>query len=413
MQLDALRRDDPELAGLLDAEFERQSRVIDLIASENLCPTSIREATASTLTDKYAEGYPGRRYYGGCEVADQVEKLAIDRGKTLFGCDHLNVQPHAGSPANMAVYFSVCKPGDTVLSMDLAHGGHLTHGMKANFSGKLYNIVHYGVDRESEVIDYAALAEQAAEVRPVLIIAGASSYPRAIDVERMAQIARDAGAKLLVDMAHFAGLVVTGHHPDPVLVADFVTCTTHKTLRGPRSGIAMCKAEHAKALDRMVFPGLQGGPLLHVIAAKATAFKLAAAPEFKTYQEQVCRNAKAMAEELASAGFRLVSGGTDTHLALVDVSAKGLSGGRAQDWLGRAGIIVNMNVIPFDDRSPRDPSGVRIGTPSITTRGADEEDARRIARWIAEVLTAADPEKEADGVRAHVTEWCAAHPIYD
>ncbi len=411
MNLTALKRDDPELADLIAAERERESRTIDLIASENLCPAAVCEAVGSSLTDKYAEGYPDKRYYGGCGVVDAVEQLAIDRGKELFGCEHINVQPHSGSQANMAVYFAALRPGDTILSMDLSHGGHLTHGMKTNFSGRLYEIVHYGVERGSEVIDYDVLAARAREVGPDLIVAGASAYPRAVDAARMAEIAADVGARLLVDMAHFAGLVVAGLHPDPVPVADFVTATTHKTLRGPRGGIALCRADDARKLDHTVFPGLQGGPLMHVIAGKAAAFALAMTDAFKAYQRQVVANARAMADELASLGHRIVSGGTDTHLLLVDLTERGITGGQAQRWTGRAGIVLNMNTIPFDERSPMDPSGVRIGTPSVTTRGAREDDVRQVARWIDAVLSADDPEAKADALEEDVRAFCEAHPI--
>ena len=413
MTFDALKRDDPVLAELLQSERTRQEETIDLIASENLCPRSIREAVGSILTDKYAEGYPAHRWYGGCDVVDAVEQLAIERGKRLFGAEHINVQPHSGSQANMAVYFAFFEPGSTVLSMDLAHGGHLTHGKKANFSGLLYHIVHYGVSEKTEQIDYDALARQAKEVRPALIIAGASSYPRAIDCNRMAEIAHDVGAKLMVDMAHFAGLVVARLHPDPVPVADFVTATTHKTLRGPRGGLVICKQPYAKAIDHTIFPGIQGGPLMHVIAGKAAAFGLAMTVEFRAYQKQVVVNCKAMADELMRLGYRIVSGGTDTHLLLVDLSKKGFSGSHAQPWLGRAGLIVNKNVIPFDPRPPIDPSGIRIGTPSVTTRGAKEADVRQLARWIHQVFSADDPEKTADALRPDVQAFCRSHPIPD
>jgi len=413
MKLEALKKTDPELAALIEAECRRQSETIDLIASENLCPTSVCEAVGSVLTDKYAEGYPSKRFYGGCQVVDSVEQLAIDRGKKLFGCEHINVQPHSGSQANMTVYFAALKPGDTILSMDLTHGGHLTHGMETNFSGRLFKIVHYGVSPETECVDYDALAAQAREVKPDLLVAGASSYPRAWNVARLAEIAHDSGTRLLVDMAHFAGLVVAGQHPDPVPVSDFVTATTHKTLRGTRGGLVISKRRYAAAIDHTVFPGLQGGPLMHVIAGKAASFALAMKPEFKTYQKQVVANAKAMAQEMASLGYRLVSGGTDTHLFLVDLTPRGLSGDPAQQWLGRAGIVLNKNVIPFDKRHVSDPSGIRIGTPSVTSRGAKEDDVRQVARWIDRVLRADDPQKTADAVRREVLEFCASHPIPD
>jgi glycine hydroxymethyltransferase len=413
MNFEALRRVDPVVAELLAAEQERQCQTIDLIASENLCPRAVREAVGSILTDKYAEGYPAHRWYGGCSVIDAVEQLAIDRGKRLFGGGHINVQPHSGSQANMAVYFSILEPGATILSMDLAHGGHLTHGKKANFSGRLFRIAHYGVSPETEQIDYDEVARLAREARPDLIVAGASAYPRAINVARMAEIARDVRAKLMVDMAHFAGLVVAGQHPDPVPVSDFVTATTHKTLRGPRGGLIICKDEYAKAIDHTIFPGIQGGPLMHVIAGKAVAFALAMTESFKAYQVCVVANARAMADEMAALGYRIVSGGTDTHLFLADLSPRGLSGAHAQAWLGEAGIVVNKNAIPFDQRGPADPSGIRIGTPSATTRGADEAEVRRIARWIDRILSADDPEKAAAAVRPEVREFCRSHPIPD
>ena len=413
MNFKALKCDDPVLAELLASERRRQQETIDLIASENFCPRSVREAVGSSLTDKYAEGYPMHRWYGGCDIADTVEQLAIDRGKRLFGSEHINVQPHSGSQANMAVYFSVLEPGATLLSMDLAHGGHLTHGLKANFSGRLFRIVHYGVSEKTEQIDYDALAKQAREVRPDLIVGGASAYPRTIDCERLAEIARDSGAKLMVDMAHFAGLVVAGQHPDPVPVSDFVTATTHKTMRGPRGGFVICKSQYARAIDHAVFPGLQGGPLMHVIAGKAVAFELAMTQEFKQYQVQVVTNARAMAAELASLGYRIVSGGTDTHLLLVDLSTRNTTGTQAQGWLGEAGIVANKNVIPFDQRPPIDPSGIRLGTPSITSRGAGEDEARLIIRWIHRILSAGDPMKAAKALRPEVQEFCRTHPIPD
>jgi glycine hydroxymethyltransferase len=413
MSFDALKHDDPVLAELLASERRRQTETVDLIASENLCPRSVREAVGSVLTDKYAEGYPAHRWYGGCDVIDAVEQLAIDRGKRLFGSEHINVQPHSGSQANMAVYFSILEPGDTILSMDLAHGGHLTHGKKANFSGRLYRIAHYGVSPKDERIDYDAMARQAREVKPALIVGGASAYPRALDCNRMAEIARDCGAKLMVDMAHFAGLVVAGQHPDPVPVADFVTATTHKTLRGPRGGLVLCKAPYAKAIDHTIFPGIQGGPLMHIIAGKAVAFELAMTAEFKTYQAHVVANARAMADEMARLGYRIVSGGTDTHLFLVDLTAQEITGNQAQDWLGEAGIIINKNAIPFDPRPPSEPSGMRIGTPSTTTRGATEDDARALARMIHKILSADDPPAAARARRADVLEFCRTHPIPD
>ena len=413
MNFDALKRADPQLAALLASEQQRQQETLDLIASENLCPRSVREAVGSVLTDKYAEGYPGDRWYGGCSVIDAVEQLAIDRGMQLFGCDHINVQPHSGSQANMAVYFAALEPGATILSMDLTHGGHLTHGKKANFSGRLFRIAHYGVSAETEQIDYDAVAEIAREAKPEMIVGGASSYPRQIDAARLAQIAHDVGARLMIDMAHFAGLVAGGVHPDPVPVSDFVTGTTHKTLRGPRGGFVICKAAYAKAIDQTVFPGLQGGPLMHIIAGKAAAFALAMTDEFKAYQAQILANARAMADEMALLGYRIVSGGTDTHLFLVDLTPLGLTGGKVQQWLGKAGIVLNKNVIPFDKQPSADPSGIRIGTPSVTTRGAAEDEVRQVARWIDQVLKAEDPAAAAEGLRADVLEFCRSHPIPD
>ncbi len=413
MNIDALKRDDPGLADLVASEWQRRQETLDLIASENLCPASVREAVGSILTDKYAEGYPGNRWYGGCDVVDAVEQLAIDRGKDLFGADHINVQPHSGSQANMAVYFAALEPGATVLSMDLAHGGHLTHGKKANFSGRLFHIAHYGVSPETEQIDYDAVADLARQVKPAMIIGGASSYPRQVDSARLAQIAGEVGALLMIDMAHFAGLVAGGVHPDPVPVSDFVTGTTHKTLRGPRGGFVLCKKAYAKAIDHTVFPGLQGGPLMHVIAGKAASFALAMTDAFKAYQARIVANARAMAEEMASLGYRLVSGGTDTHLFLVDLTPLGLTGGTVQQWLGGAGIVLNKNVIPFDKRPPTDPSGIRIGTPSMTTRGAREDDVRQVARWIDQVLKADDPPAAAERLREQVLAFCRAHPIPD
>ena len=413
MNFDALKRADPQLAALLASEQQRQQETLDLIASENLCPRSVREAVGSVLTDKYAEGYPGDRWYGGCSVIDAVERLAIDRGMQLFGCDHINVQPHSGSQANMAVYFAALEPGATILSMDLAHGGHLTHGKKANFSGRLFRIAHYGVSAETEQIDYDAVAEIAREAKPEMIVGGASSYPRQIDAARLAQIAHDVGASLMIDMAHFAGLVAGGVHPDPVPVSDFVTGTTHKTLRGPRGGFVICKAGYAKAINHTVFPGLQGGPLMHIIAGKAAAFALAMTDEFKAYQAQIVANARAMADEMALLGYRIVSGGTDTHLFLVDLTPLGLTGGKVQQWLGKAGIVLNKNVIPFDKQPSADPSGIRIGTPSVTTRGAAEDEVRQVARWIDQVLKAEDPAAAAEGLRADVLEFCRSHPIPD
>jgi len=406
---EGLRRVDPEMAGALADELRRQEEGLELIASENYAPPEVMWAQGSVLTNKYAEGLPGARYYGGCEYVDVVENLARERAKQLFGAEHANVQPHAGAQANTAVYFAVLEPGDVVLGMDLAHGGHLTHGHPLNISGRYYRFVPYGVRRDTETIDYDRLAELAREHRPRLIVAGASAYPRFIDFGRMAEIAAEVGAMLMVDMAHIAGLVAAGVHPSPVPHADFVTTTTHKTLRGPRGGLILCRARYAADIDRAVFPGIQGGPLMHVIAAKAVALKLAMGEEFRRYQEQVVRNARVLAEELLRQGFRLVSGGTDNHLMLVDVGARGLTGKKAEEMLGEAGITVNKNTIPFDTRGAKVASGIRVGTPAVTTRGMKEDEMRIIARLIGDVLLRG---VRADRVRAQVKELCAAFPIY-
>lgn len=377
---------DPELADIIKEEKSRQCRNIELIASENFTSPSVMEAQGSVLTNKYAEGYPGRRWYGGCENVDKAEKLAIDRVLKIFGGDHANVQPHSGSQANMAVYFSVLKPGDTILTMDLSHGGHLTHGHSANFSGKLYHVVHYGVSEGKETIDYDKLEQTAIEIKPQMITAGASAYPRQIDFERMGKIAKACGAYLFVDMAHIAGLVAAGVHPNPVPHADFVTSTTHKSLRGPRGGFIICRADYAKKIDSTVFPGIQGGPLMHVIAAKAACFGEALQPGFKGYQQQVVKNAAAMADALKELGFRIVSGGTDNHLFMVDLRNKVINGADAQIALDKVGITVNKNSIPYDTGSPMKPSGIRIGTPAVTTRGMKEEDVRKVAQFISKTL---------------------------
>ena len=402
---------DPELAGFIADEEARQKANIELIASENFASLAVREAQGSVLTNKYAEGYPGRRWYGGCENVDKVEQMAIDRLKQLFGADHANVQPHSGSQANTAVYFSVLKPGDKILTMDLSHGGHLTHGHKANFSGQLYAVTHYGVSPETERIDYDNLARVAADCRPAMITAGASAYPRVIDWERMASIAKDVGAYLFVDMAHIAGLVAGGVHPNPVPHADFVTSTTHKSLRGPRGGIILCREQFAKAIDGKVFPGIQGGPLMHVIAAKAACFGEALKPEFKAYQEQIVCNAQALAAAMATRGFRIVSGGTDNHVMLVDLRPKGLNGSDAQHILDEAGITVNKNSIPFDTGSPLKPSGIRLGTPAVTTRGMREGEMETIASWIDEALAAKDNPEALAAIKAQVTELNLRFPI--
>ena len=407
----AIAVSDPPVFAAIDAEGRRQRQNIELIASENFTSRAVMEAQGSLLTNKYAEGYPGRRWYGGCENVDVVEQIAIDRLKELFGADHANVQPHSGSQANTAVYFSVLKPGDKILTMDLAHGGHLTHGHRANFSGKFYEVTHYGVTEEDETIDYDALEKVAVELQPKLITTGASAYPRVIDFERMGQIAKKVGAYLFVDMAHIAGLVAAGVHPNPVPHADFVTSTTHKSLRGPRGGIILCKEEYAKKIDATVFPGIQGGPLMHVIAAKAVCFGEALKDDFKTYSEQVVKNAKAMAARLASHGYRIVSGGTDNHLMLVDLRPAGIDGGIAQHALDEAGITVNKNSIPFDTAGPFKPSGIRIGTPAVTTRGMDEAAVEKVADLIHEALQSHDDEAKLHEIRERVFEFNRAFPL--
>ncbi len=402
---------DPAIHAAIVAEERRQRNSIELIASENFASPAVMEAQGSVLTNKYAEGYPGRRWYGGCENVDVVERLAIDRAKQLFGAEHANVQPHSGSQANTAVYFSVLKPGDRILTMDLAHGGHLTHGHKANFSGKFYDVVHYGVSPDDERIDYDALAELARECKPVLITCGASAYSRVIDFERMAKIAREVGAYLFVDMAHIAGLVAAGVHPSPVPHADFVTSTTHKSLRGPRGGIILCKEEFAKKIDAQVFPGIQGGPLMHVIAAKAICFGEALKPDFKGYQEQVIKNSRALAARLAQHGFRIVSGGSDNHVMMVDLRPKGLNGADASHTLDEAGITVNKNSIPFDTGTPMKPSGIRIGTPAVTTRGMMEKDVEQVADFIAEALAAIGDETKLHAIRDRVFAFNRRFPM--
>jgi glycine hydroxymethyltransferase len=383
---DALRRVDPEIFDAIAAEEKRQRENIELIASENFTSRAVMEAQGSVLTNKYAEGYPRKRWYGGCENVDVAEQLAIDRAKRLFGAEHVNVQPHSGAQANMAVYFAAIKPGDKILTMNLAHGGHLTHGHPANFSGKFYQVTHYGVDEKTEQIDYDALQKQAEEVRPVMITAGASAYPRTIDFPRLRQIANSVGAILFIDMAHIAGLVACGQHPSPIPYAQFVTTTTHKSLRGPRGGIVLCEEKFAKQIDSTLFPGVQGGPLMHVIAAKAVCFHEALQPQFREYQRQVVINAKALAAGLAKHGYRIVSGGTDNHLMLVDLRPKEINGKEAQDVLDRAGITVNKNAIPFDTYPIFKPGGIRVGTPAVTTRGMKEEEMLEIADLIAEAL---------------------------
>jgi glycine hydroxymethyltransferase len=403
---------DPQIAAAIDNETRRQHEGLELIASENFVSEAVLEAAGSVFTNKYAEGYPGKRYYGGCEFADVVENLARDRAKQLFGAEHANVQPHAGSQANMEAYAAVLQPGDTILGLNLAHGGHLTHGHHLNFSGKTYKIVPYGVTKETETIDYDELQKLAEEHRPKLIIGGGSAYPRIIDFARMRQIADKVGALFLVDMAHFAGLVAGGAHPSPVPHAHIVTSTTHKTLRGPRSGMILSRAEFAAAIDKVVFPGMQGGPLVHIIAAKAICFQEAMQPEFRDYAKQVVTNAKALAETLAAEGFRIISGGTDTHLMLVDVFSKGMLGSEAEKALGEAGITVNKNAIPFDTNPPMKPSGIRIGSPALTTRGMKEAEMRQVGHWIAESLLQRTDASLLAKVRKQVLELCEAFPLY-
>jgi len=403
---------DPQIAAAIDNETRRQHEGLELIASENFVSEAVLEAAGSVFTNKYAEGYPGRRYYGGCEFTDVVENLARDRAKQLFGAEHANVQPHAGSQANMEAYAAVLQPGDTILGLNLAHGGHLTHGHHLNFSGKTYKIVPYGVTKESETIDYDELEKLAEKERPKLIIGGGSAYPRIIDFARMRQIADKVGALYLVDMAHFAGLVAGGVHPSPVPHAQIVTSTTHKTLRGPRAGMILSKAEFAQAIDKVVFPGIQGGPLVHIIAAKAVCFHEAMQPEFREYARQIVANAKVLAETLVGEGFHVISGGTDTHLMLVDVFSKGMLGSEAEKSLGEAGITVNKNAIPFDTNPPLKPSGIRIGTPALTTRGMKEAEMRQIGRWIAEALLHRTDAAVLGKIRKQVFEVCEAFPLY-
>src|SRR5246127_2635933 len=403
---------DPQIAAAIDNETRRQHEGLELIASENFVSEAVLEAAGSVFTNKYAEGYPGRRYYGGCEFTDVVEELARDRAKQLFGAEHANVQPHAGSQANMAAYAAVLQPGETILGLNLAHGGHLTHGHHLNFSGKTYKIVPYGVTKETETIDYDDLERLAEKERPKMIIGGGSAYPRIIDFVRMRQIADKIGALFLIDMAHFAGLVAGGAHPSPVPHAHIVTSTTHKTLRGPRSGMILSKQEFAAAIDKVVFPGMQGGPLVHIIAAKAVCFREAMQPDFRDYARQVVNNAKVLADTLAAEGFRIISGGTDTHLMLVDVFSKGMLGSEAEKALDEAGITVNKNAFPFDTTPPLKPSGIRIGTPALTTRGMKEAEMRQIGRWISEALHHRSDAAALGKVRKQVLELCEAFPLY-
>jgi glycine hydroxymethyltransferase len=408
-----LAASDPELARAIADERRRQNQGLELIASENFVSPAVLEAVGSVLTNKYAEGYPGRRYYGGCEVVDRVETLAIERARALFDAEHVNVQPHSGTSANMAVYFAVLRPGDTLLGMDLACGGHLTHGHRLSYSGRDFRIVAYGVDRAAERIDYEEVRRLALEHRPKLIVCGASAYSRVIDFERFRAIADEAGALVMADIAHIAGLVATGLHPSPVPHCHFVTSTTHKTLRGPRGGLVLCKAEFAKDLDRAVFPGVQGGPLMHVIAGKAAAFAEAAAPEFRVYQRRVVANTARLAAALAGHGYRIVSGGSDNHLFLADVASRGLTGKLAETALDRAGITVNKNTIPFDSQPPLTASGIRVGTAAVTTRGMGEEEMVAIAALIADVLAAPEDPERADVVGARVRALSDRFPLYD
>ncbi len=410
--MENLLRTDPDIFDVVVKEYERQFYHLELIASENFTSLAVMEATGSVLTNKYAEGLPGRRYYGGCEFVDIAENLAIERVKKLFGAEHANVQPHSGSQANMAVYMAVLQPGDTIMGMNLSHGGHLTHGAKVNFSGKLYNVVQYGVNPETELIDYDQLYRLAREHKPKLIVGGASAYPRAIDWAKLREIADEVGALLMVDMAHYAGLIAAGEYPNPVPHSHFVTSTTHKTLRGPRSGFILCKEEFAKIIDKTVFPGIQGGPLMHVIAAKAVAFKEAMTEEFKKYARQVILNAKVLAEELAREGFKIVTGGTDSHIVLVDLRNMNLTGKEVEEALGRANITVNKNAVPFDPQKPMITSGIRIGTPALTTRGMREEEMRRIARMITTVVKNIKDDKVIEKVREEVKELCEQFPLY-
>src|SRR5450432_696323 len=403
---------DPEIANAIDNEARRQHEGLELIGSENFVSEAVLEAAGTVFTNKYAEGYPGKRYYGGCEFADIVENLARDRAKKLFGAEHANVQPHSGSQANQAAFAAVLQPGDTILGMNLAHGGHLTHGHPLNFSGKTYKIVPYGVRKDDERIDYDELAKLADEHKPKMIIAGGSAYPRFIDFARFRRIADSVGALLLVDMAHFSGLVAGKAHPNPCEYADIVTSTTHKTLRGPRSGMILARAQYGAAIDKTVFPGMQGGPLVHVMAAKAVCFLEALRPEFAAYARQVAANASTLAEGIASEGFRIISGGTDTHLVLVDVFSKGMLGSEAEKALGEAGITVNKNAIPFDTNPPMKPSGIRIGSPALTTRGMKEPEMRQIGRWIAEVLLQRSDTAVLTKVRKQVLDLCEVFPLY-
>ena len=408
-----LRKTDPEVFEAIYKELRREREGLELIASENFTSDAVMEAMGNVMTNKYAEGYPGARYYGGCEYVDIAERLAIERAKKLFGAEHANVQPHSGVQANMAVYFATLKPGDTILSMKLSHGGHLSHGHKVSFSGKIYNVVHYTVNKETERLDFDLIRELAKEHKPNIIVAGYSAYPRIIEWDKFKEIADEVGAYFMADIAHIAGLVAAGVHPSPIPYADFVTTTTHKTLRGPRGGIIMCKEEHAKKLDKAVFPGAQGGPLMHVIAAKAVALKEALTEEFREYQRQIVKNAKALAETLMEEGLRLVTGGTDNHLMLVDLRPFNLTGDVAEKALEKAGITVNKNTIPFDPQKPTVTSGIRIGTPAVTTRGMKEEEMKRIGKLIARVLRSPEDEKVLNQVKGEVEDLAKAFPLYE
>ena len=410
--LDALQATDPQVYAAIDAEEERQRNKLLLIASENFASPAVLAAQGSLMTNKYAEGYPGTRYYGGCQHVDTVEELAIQRCKQIFGAEHVNVQPHSGSQANMAAYLSVLKPGDTILGMDLAQGGHLTHGSKVNFSGMIFRAFSYGVDRQTETIDYDAVRKLAEDCRPRMIVVGASAYARTLDFPKFAAIAKGVGAYLMVDMAHIAGLIATGLHPNPIPYADFVTTTTHKTLRGPRGGVVMCKAEHAKAVDKFVFPGMQGGPLMHVIAAKAVAFKEALSPAFKRYQQQVIANARVMAQGLLDRGYKIVSGGTDTHLMLVNLTNKGITGKEADAALDTAGIIVNKNAVPYDEKPPAVASGIRLGTPIVSTRGMKEAEMKEIVDLVDRVLQHRHDTAVLEQIRGQARALCSRFPIF-
>jgi len=410
--LDALQATDPEVYAAIDAEEERQRNKLLLIASENFASPAVLAAQGSLMTNKYAEGYPGKRYYGGCQHVDTVEELAIQRCKQIFGAEHVNVQPHSGSQANMAAYLSVLKPGDTILGMDLAQGGHLTHGSKVNFSGMIFRAFSYGVDRQTETIDYDAVRKLAEECRPRMIVVGASAYARTLDFPKFEAIAKGVGAYLMVDIAHIAGLIASGLHPNPIPYADFVTTTTHKTLRGPRGGVVMCKAEHAKAVDKFVFPGMQGGPLMHVIAAKAVAFKEALSPSFKRYQQQVVANARVLAQGLLDRSYKIVSGGTDTHLMLVNLTNKGITGKEADAALDAAGIIVNKNAVPYDEKPPAVASGIRLGTPIVSTRGMKEAEMKEIVGLIDRVLQHRHDTAVLEQIRDQAKALCSRFPIF-